>query len=183
MVLTTLASIWWCFFSDFILKVGGNLTVDGIDYHVTDMFGEGLYESCKEVKFGTMNTRAINFVGGGAQNFKGAPQSVLYTFFFSCFQSYTFRLCFCFFFQSGLRLSVRKHHLASLVHHMQSISNLVPLSYLRWRQWTYLLIRVATHHLDALVVTALPHPLAQVPNPFLRHMKKNPAHFESVLLR
>ncbi|XP_029128227.1 uncharacterized protein LOC109803148 isoform X2 [Cajanus cajan] len=29
---------------------GGNLTVGGIDYFVTDAFGEGLYESCKEVK-------------------------------------------------------------------------------------------------------------------------------------
>ncbi|KAL0798721.1 hypothetical protein Bca101_053896 [Brassica carinata] len=53
-----------------VAEVGGNLTVDGIDYLTTDMFGEGLYESCKEVKFGTMNTRAINFVGGGAQNFR-----------------------------------------------------------------------------------------------------------------
>jgi photosystem I subunit 4 len=46
-----------------VAEVSGNLTVDGIDYHITDTFGEGLYESCKEVKFGTMNTRAINFVG------------------------------------------------------------------------------------------------------------------------
>ncbi|VVB09583.1 unnamed protein product [Arabis nemorensis] len=53
-----------------VAEVSGNLTVDGIDYHVTDTFGEGLYESCKEVKFGTMNTRAINFVGGGAKNFR-----------------------------------------------------------------------------------------------------------------
>ncbi|XP_019086605.1 PREDICTED: Niemann-Pick C1 protein-like isoform X3 [Camelina sativa] len=53
-----------------IAEVSGKLTVDGIDYHITDTFGEGLYESCKEVKFGTMNTRAINFVGGGAQNFR-----------------------------------------------------------------------------------------------------------------
>ncbi|CAE6150022.1 unnamed protein product [Arabidopsis arenosa] len=53
-----------------VAEVSGNLTVDGIDYHITDTFGEGLYESCKEVKFGTMNTRAINFVGGGAQNFR-----------------------------------------------------------------------------------------------------------------
>ncbi|XP_061372781.1 uncharacterized protein LOC133315219 [Gastrolobium bilobum] len=51
-------------------KVGGNLTVGGIDYFVTDAFGEGLYESCKDVKFGTVNSRAIQFVGGGAQNFK-----------------------------------------------------------------------------------------------------------------
>lgn len=51
-------------------EVNGNLTVDGIDYHITDNFGEGLYDSCKEVKFGTMNTRAIEFIGAGAKNFK-----------------------------------------------------------------------------------------------------------------
>ncbi|CAL5321544.1 unnamed protein product [Camellia sinensis] len=50
--------------------VKGNLTVDGIDFFVTDTFGEGLYNSCKDVKFGTMNTRALEFVGAGAQNFK-----------------------------------------------------------------------------------------------------------------
>ncbi|THG12789.1 hypothetical protein TEA_021783 [Camellia sinensis var. sinensis] len=54
-----------------ISKVKGNLTVDGIDFFVTDTFGEGLYNSCKDVKFGTMNTRALEFVGAGAQNFKG----------------------------------------------------------------------------------------------------------------
>ncbi|XP_038721590.1 NPC intracellular cholesterol transporter 1-like isoform X2 [Tripterygium wilfordii] len=53
-----------------ISKVSENLTVDGIDYYVTDSFGEGLYNSCKEVKFGTMNTRAIDFIGAGARNFK-----------------------------------------------------------------------------------------------------------------
>ncbi|KAL5562347.1 hypothetical protein UlMin_032094 [Ulmus minor] len=51
-------------------EVTGNLTVDGIDFFVTDTFGEGLYDSCKEVKFGTMNTRAIEFIGAGAKNFK-----------------------------------------------------------------------------------------------------------------
>ncbi|KAE9586676.1 putative protein patched/dispatched [Lupinus albus] len=51
-------------------KVGGNLTVGGIDYFVNDAFGEGLYESCKEVKFGTMNTLALQFLGAGAQNFR-----------------------------------------------------------------------------------------------------------------
>ncbi|XP_057490001.1 uncharacterized protein LOC130776002 [Actinidia eriantha] len=50
-------------------KVNGNMTVDGIQYYITDTFGEGLYESCKEVKFGTMNTRAIEFIGAGAKNF------------------------------------------------------------------------------------------------------------------
>ncbi|KAI5590215.1 hypothetical protein BDE02_05G214700 [Populus trichocarpa] len=50
-------------------KVKGNLTVSGIDFYASDAFGEGLYESCKDVKFGTMNTRALNFIGAGAQNF------------------------------------------------------------------------------------------------------------------
>ncbi|KAG9151287.1 hypothetical protein Leryth_002836 [Lithospermum erythrorhizon] len=54
-----------------IAKAGNKSTVDGIDYFITDSFGEGLYESCKEVKFGTMNTRAMDFIGSGAKNFRG----------------------------------------------------------------------------------------------------------------
>lgn len=42
-----------------------------MDFFVTDTFGEGLYNSCKDVKFGTMNTRALEFVGAGAQTFRG----------------------------------------------------------------------------------------------------------------
>ncbi|KAJ4702289.1 Niemann-Pick C1 protein-like [Melia azedarach] len=53
-----------------VSKVNNNLTVDEIAYYITDTFGEGLYESCKDVKFGTMNTRALDFIGAGAQNFK-----------------------------------------------------------------------------------------------------------------
>ncbi|KAL8090154.1 uncharacterized protein LOC141697492 isoform X1 [Apium graveolens] len=53
-----------------VSEVNGNLTVNGIDYFLTDTFGEGLYNSCKDVKFGTMNTRAMEFVGAGAQDFK-----------------------------------------------------------------------------------------------------------------
>ncbi|EOX97437.1 hypothetical protein QUC31_015707 [Theobroma cacao] len=53
-----------------VSEVNGNLTVDGIDFYISDAFGEGLYDSCKEVKFGTMNTRAIEFIGAGATNFK-----------------------------------------------------------------------------------------------------------------
>ncbi|KAG9443097.1 hypothetical protein H6P81_018951 [Aristolochia fimbriata] len=53
-----------------VSKVNGSLTVDGIDFFVTDAFGEELYNSCKEVKFGTMNTRAMDFIGAAAQNFK-----------------------------------------------------------------------------------------------------------------
>ncbi|PON66253.1 Niemann-Pick C type protein [Parasponia andersonii] len=51
-------------------QVNGNSTVDGIDYFISDSFGEGLFNSCKDVKFGTMNTRAIEFIGAGAKNFK-----------------------------------------------------------------------------------------------------------------
>lgn len=45
--------------------------MDGIDYYVTSTFGEELYNSCKDVKFGTMNTRAIDFIGAGAKSFNG----------------------------------------------------------------------------------------------------------------
>eukprot|EP00257_Ricinus_communis_P008945 XP_002527152.2 NPC intracellular cholesterol transporter 1 isoform X1 [Ricinus communis] len=51
-------------------EVCGNSTVDGIDYYLSDNFAQGLYNSCKDVKFGTMNTRALDFVGAGAKNFE-----------------------------------------------------------------------------------------------------------------
>lgn len=53
-----------------ISKIKKNDTVDAIDFYITDTFGEGLFDSCKDVKFGTMNTRAIEFIGAGAKNFK-----------------------------------------------------------------------------------------------------------------
>ncbi|KAL3830515.1 hypothetical protein ACJIZ3_019317 [Penstemon smallii] len=53
-----------------VSKIGNNSTVDGIDFYITDNFGEGMFESCKDVKFGTMNTRAIEFIGAGAKNFR-----------------------------------------------------------------------------------------------------------------
>lgn len=48
-----------------------NSTVDGIEYYITDDFGAGMYESCKNVKFGSSNSLALDFLGGGATNFKG----------------------------------------------------------------------------------------------------------------
>ncbi|CAO2815751.1 unnamed protein product [Amaranthus hypochondriacus] len=51
-------------------EVDGNLTVDGIEYYVSEEFGEGLYNACKDVKFGSMNTRAIDFIGAGAKSYK-----------------------------------------------------------------------------------------------------------------
>jgi len=49
--------------------------VDAIEFYITDAFGEGLYNSCKDVKFGTMNTRAIEFIAGGAKDFRGSSYS------------------------------------------------------------------------------------------------------------
>lgn len=54
-------------------QVNGNMTVDGIGYYITETFGEGLYNSCKDVKFGTMNTRAMDFVGAAATSYEGDP--------------------------------------------------------------------------------------------------------------
>ncbi|PWA80102.1 patched family protein [Artemisia annua] len=53
-----------------IAQLKKNSTVGGIDYYITDTFGQGLFDSCKEVKFGTMNSRAIEYVGSGATNFR-----------------------------------------------------------------------------------------------------------------
>ncbi|KAM7253416.1 hypothetical protein ACFE04_026034 [Oxalis oulophora] len=50
-------------------KVNGNMTVDAIDFYITDAWRQGLYNSCKDVKFGTMNSRALDLVGAGAKNF------------------------------------------------------------------------------------------------------------------
>ncbi|CAH8284969.1 unnamed protein product [Eruca vesicaria subsp. sativa] len=51
-------------------RVKKNTTVDGIEYYITDAFGEGMYESCKNVKFGSSNSLAVDFLGGGAKSFK-----------------------------------------------------------------------------------------------------------------
>lgn len=53
------------------LQISNTTTVDGIDYYVTTNYGEELYNSCKDVKFGTLNTRAMDFLGGGAKTYKG----------------------------------------------------------------------------------------------------------------
>lgn len=38
---------------------------------MTKEFGQNLYDSCKDVKFAAMNTRAMDFIGGGALNYTG----------------------------------------------------------------------------------------------------------------
>jgi hypothetical protein len=59
---------WFVFY---FIQESGNSTIAGITFFVSDTFGEALYSSCKDVKFGSMNTRAIDFVGGGARDHKG----------------------------------------------------------------------------------------------------------------
>ena len=54
-----------------VLQGSGNSTVTGIDFFVAEEYGKELYESCKDVKFGAMNTRAMDFIGGGANNIEG----------------------------------------------------------------------------------------------------------------
>eukprot|EP00252_Welwitschia_mirabilis_P020709 TRINITY_DN5121_c0_g1_i1.p1 TRINITY_DN5121_c0_g1~~TRINITY_DN5121_c0_g1_i1.p1 ORF type:complete len:1312 (-),score=235.79 TRINITY_DN5121_c0_g1_i1:193-4128(-) len=53
-----------------IAEVNNTATVNAITYYVTSMFSEGLFNSCKDVKFGAMNTRAIDFIGAGANNYR-----------------------------------------------------------------------------------------------------------------
>ncbi|KAI1758384.1 patched family-domain-containing protein [Xylaria castorea] len=52
-------------------KVSGGIAVAEIDQLITKEYGEGFYDSCKEVKFGPSNSRAMNFIGGGATNYTG----------------------------------------------------------------------------------------------------------------
>ena len=47
----------------------GKPMVTELDYLVSDNYGEGFYNSCKEVKFGGSNGKAMDLIGGGAQNY------------------------------------------------------------------------------------------------------------------
>ncbi|KAK8965582.1 hypothetical protein KSP40_PGU021601 [Platanthera guangdongensis] len=51
-------------------QINNTLTVNGIDFFLTSTFGEELYNSCKDVKFGSVNTRVMDLIGAGAQNYK-----------------------------------------------------------------------------------------------------------------
>ncbi|KIW04293.1 uncharacterized protein PV09_04589 [Verruconis gallopava] len=48
---------------------GNSFLVTELDYLVSDSFGSGFYDSCKEVKFGPTNSRAMDLMGGGAKNY------------------------------------------------------------------------------------------------------------------
>eukprot|EP00232_Nephroselmis_pyriformis_P010707 CAMPEP_0182890200 /NCGR_PEP_ID=MMETSP0034_2-20130328/22509_1 /TAXON_ID=156128 /ORGANISM="Nephroselmis pyriformis, Strain CCMP717" /LENGTH=326 /DNA_ID=CAMNT_0025023735 /DNA_START=167 /DNA_END=1144 /DNA_ORIENTATION=+ len=44
--------------------------VTELDYLVSEGFGSGMYDSCKDVKFSAMNVKAMDFVGGGATSYQ-----------------------------------------------------------------------------------------------------------------
>jgi Niemann-Pick C1 protein len=46
-------------------------TVAAVDFFVTEEYGQRFYDSCKDVKFAAANTRAMDFIGGGAKNYTG----------------------------------------------------------------------------------------------------------------
>ncbi|KAL6309624.1 multidrug efflux transporter AcrB transmembrane domain-containing protein [Sparassis latifolia] len=43
--------------------------VKSVDFFVTEQFGEGFYDSCKNIKVGNMNGYAMDLIGGGAKNY------------------------------------------------------------------------------------------------------------------
>jgi Niemann-Pick C1 protein len=53
-------------------------SVKGIDVYVTEDYGSRLYDSCKDVKYSLPNVRAMDFVGGGANNYTGQDPAPLF---------------------------------------------------------------------------------------------------------
>ncbi|POR37357.1 Niemann-Pick type C-like protein 1 [Tolypocladium paradoxum] len=47
----------------------GKLLVRELDQLISEEYGSGLYNSCREVKFGGANSRAMDLIGGGAKNY------------------------------------------------------------------------------------------------------------------
>ncbi|KAF1976955.1 multidrug efflux transporter AcrB transmembrane domain-containing protein [Bimuria novae-zelandiae CBS 107.79] len=48
---------------------GDKYLVTELDHLVSNEYGSGFYDSCKDVKFGATNGKAMDFIGGGAKNF------------------------------------------------------------------------------------------------------------------
>ncbi|KAG6855074.1 hypothetical protein C0991_006003 [Blastosporella zonata] len=49
----------------------GQTAVKSVDFHVEEKFGEGFYDSCKNVQVGTTNGYAMELIGGGAKDYHG----------------------------------------------------------------------------------------------------------------
>ncbi|KOS22698.1 Niemann-Pick type C-related protein 1 [Escovopsis weberi] len=47
----------------------GKKLVTEVDQLISDQYGSGFYDSCKEVKFGGANSRAMDLIGGGAEDY------------------------------------------------------------------------------------------------------------------
>ncbi|KAF8448566.1 sterol-sensing domain of SREBP cleavage-activation-domain-containing protein [Terfezia claveryi] len=51
------------------LSTSGRKVVEELDYFVSDDYGSGFYDSCKDVKFSATNGYVMDFIGGGAKNY------------------------------------------------------------------------------------------------------------------
>jgi Niemann-Pick C1 protein len=51
------------------MEKNGKTLVTELDQLISKEYGTGFYDSCKDVKFGPTNSRAMDLIGGGAQNY------------------------------------------------------------------------------------------------------------------
>lgn len=47
----------------------GQTAVASVDYHVSENFGQGFYDSCSRIQVGATNGFAMDLIGGGAKNY------------------------------------------------------------------------------------------------------------------
>ncbi|KAI0921783.1 hypothetical protein AcV7_008053 [Taiwanofungus camphoratus] len=47
----------------------GQTAVKSVDFYVSEQFGLGFYDSCKDIKMGSTNGYAMDLIGGGAKNY------------------------------------------------------------------------------------------------------------------
>lgn len=52
-----------------MMEKGGKKLVTELDQLISEEYGKGFYNSCKDVKFGASNAKAMDFIGGGAKNY------------------------------------------------------------------------------------------------------------------
>ncbi|KAK4101592.1 multidrug efflux transporter AcrB transmembrane domain-containing protein [Parathielavia hyrcaniae] len=51
------------------MEKNGKTLVTELDQLISEQYGSGFYNSCKDVKFGPTNSRAMDLIGGGAKNY------------------------------------------------------------------------------------------------------------------
>ncbi|KAL1838912.1 hypothetical protein VTJ49DRAFT_2076 [Mycothermus thermophilus] len=51
------------------MEKNGKTMVTELDQLISEEYGTGFYDSCKDVKFGPTNSRAMDLIGGGAKNY------------------------------------------------------------------------------------------------------------------